>query len=291
MMYIDPLGLISCGEALSLATGFTPLGTLADVYTLVSGVDPFTGEKVSWFWRVAGIIPGLSEARKLKKLGKSVCCFVAGTQVCTRDGFKNIEDIKLDDEVWSKDMDTGQQDWKPVTHLFTKHDRGIYALNVMTDKGETIQIETTDDHPFWVPAKGWVFTLDLKPGDQIETDGYGLVKVNGVKDEQRTALTYNLEVADYHTYYVSKRKLLVHNSKCDLAKSAGNSLKGKPRIGSANKTDPTHRFNDIIDNYADGATKFDIPTKGPGGKIVRNSELRQIEGGLNGRGRCFEFIY
>ncbi len=74
------------------------------------------------------------------------------------------------------------------------------------------------------------------------------------------------------------------------AKGIDNSVIGKPRVGSANKTDPTHRFNDIIDNYAGDATKFNIPTKGPGGQVVRTSELRQIEGGLNGRDGVFEWV-
>ncbi|VVM19999.1 hypothetical protein BSPWISOXPB_7375 [uncultured Gammaproteobacteria bacterium] len=50
------------------------------------------------------------------------------------------------------------------------------------------------------------------------------------------------------------------------------------RIGSANKLpDGQHGFNDIIDNYAGEATRFDIPTKGPGGSIIRTSELSRFK--------------
>jgi hypothetical protein len=63
------------------------------------------------------------------------------------------------------------------------------------------------------------------------------------------------------------------------------------RIGSANKPpDGQHSFNDIVDNYAGEATRFDIPTKGPGGSIVRTSELRQIQGSNNGTKGVFEWI-
>jgi hypothetical protein len=63
------------------------------------------------------------------------------------------------------------------------------------------------------------------------------------------------------------------------------------RIGSANKLpDGQHGFNDIIDNYAGEATRFDIPTKGPGGSIIRTSELRQIQGSNNGTEGIFEWI-
>ena len=70
-----------------------------------------------------------------------------------------------------------------------------------------------------------------------------------------------------------------------------NSVIGKPRVGSANKSpDGQHGFNNVNDNYAGDAAKFEIPTKGAGGKVVRVSELRQIEGSNNGVGGVFEWI-
>ncbi|VVH63939.1 hypothetical protein BSPWISOX_2300 [uncultured Gammaproteobacteria bacterium] len=70
-----------------------------------------------------------------------------------------------------------------------------------------------------------------------------------------------------------------------------NSVLDSVRIGSANKLpDGQHGFNDIIDNYAGEATRFDIPTKGPGGSIIRTSELRQIQGSNNGTEGIFEWI-
>jgi hypothetical protein len=77
----------------------------------------------------------------------------------------------------------------------------------------------------------------------------------------------------------------------NVTKRIDNSVIGKPRTGSANKLpDGQHGFNDIIDNYAGVAAKFDIPTKGPGGKVVRTSELRQIQGSNNGADGVFEWI-
>ena len=70
-----------------------------------------------------------------------------------------------------------------------------------------------------------------------------------------------------------------------------NSVIDKPRTGSANKPpDGQHGFNDIVDNYAGDAAKFDIPTKGAGGQVVRTSELRQIEGSNNGVDGVYEWI-
>ena len=52
-------------DAASIGVGFTPAGIVADVYTAATGEDFFTGEEVSGLWRWAGLIPFVSEARKL----------------------------------------------------------------------------------------------------------------------------------------------------------------------------------------------------------------------------------
>ena len=86
-------------------------------------------------------------------------------------------------------------------------------------------------------------------------------------------------------------ELVAAEARAGGAKGIDNSVLGKPRVGSANKLpDGQHGFNDIIDNYAGDAAKFEIPTKGSGGEVVRVSELRQIEGSNNGVGGVFEWI-
>lgn len=67
-------------------------------------------------------------------------------------------------------------------------------------------------------------------------------------------------------------------------------LSGVNRMGSALKTDAQHAFPDVVDNFATEGSKFSIPTKGPGGVVVRNSELFQVEGSLNGKSGVFEWI-
>ncbi|GHT89132.1 hypothetical protein AGMMS49543_28040 [Betaproteobacteria bacterium] len=46
----------------------------------------------------------------------------------------------------------------------------------------------------------------------------------------------------------------------------------------------------MVDNYAGNATKFSIPTKGPSGVVIRQSDLYQLEGSLNGKTGVFEWI-
>lgn len=52
-------------DAASIGFGFTPPGIFADLYTAFTGKDFFTDEEVSGFWRYAGLIPFVSESRKL----------------------------------------------------------------------------------------------------------------------------------------------------------------------------------------------------------------------------------
>lgn len=158
-------------------------------------------------------IKGLTK-NAIQQAIKRTCCFVAGTQVLTESGYKNIEDVKLGEKLWAKNTETGEQDWKPVTKIFVEPDRGIYEIQLVGADGFKQKIQATDDHPFYVVNKGWIKTLELSEGDLIETDGHGSMKVLSVVNENRTDLTYNFTVADFHTYYVTKKNVLVHN--CNL---------------------------------------------------------------------------
>ena len=79
--------------------------------------------------------------------------------------------------------------------------------------GEQI-IETTDNHPFWVEGKGWVFADELEVGDKLQkADGSNLTidKVEYVQLDKHVTV-YNFMVADYHTYYVTDLGIWVHNT-------------------------------------------------------------------------------
>ncbi|MEM9103843.1 MAG: polymorphic toxin-type HINT domain-containing protein, partial [Pseudomonadota bacterium] len=168
--------------------------------------------------------PANNEIAQDKVTGGS-CCFVAGTEVLTESGYKNIEDVALGEKLWAKDVETGEQDWKPVTHIFVEPDRGIYTINLIGNERFEQKIQATDDHPFYVIGKGWKTTIELVVGDNIETDGHGPMVVTSVIDEKRQDLTYNFTVADFHTYYVTQRNVLVHNCGDSVTKSANPKVK------------------------------------------------------------------
>lgn len=162
-----------------------------------------------------GVRAGFKAADKVKDLAKT-CCFVAGTQVSTKDGLKSIEQIKVGDLVLSKDEITGQMAFKPVTELIQRHKRVIYEIKtiVTLPNGEsrTTVFKTTDDHPWRTHDGRWLKTIELANGTLIQSAYGNGVEVVSVINTGKITKTYNLEVADFHTYFVGEDRVWVHNA-------------------------------------------------------------------------------
>ncbi|MEU6380316.1 DddA-like double-stranded DNA deaminase toxin [Streptomyces sp. NPDC046909] len=165
-----------------------------------------------------GLGQGIS-ALSGKLLGsKAANCFLAGTKVLLADGSsKNIEDIELGDEVLSTDPETGETSPQPVTALIsTEADKHLNELTVESPTGSN-KITATAEHPFWVPSTGeWIDAGDLKPGTVLLTADGTTAKIKENRAYKDHVRTYNLTVAEQHTYYVlvGSTPILVHNT-CD----------------------------------------------------------------------------
>ena len=138
-------------------------------------------------------------------------CFVAGTEIQTLDGTKNIEDIHVGDWVLSDDPNTpGDIEYKQVLQTFA-HDTTQF-VDVYID-GE--KITTTEEHPFWVPDVGWVLAKDLHAGSHLQTKTESWLDIDKVELHGGLATVYNFKVEGFHTYFVSDLGLLVHNNNCE----------------------------------------------------------------------------
>lgn len=76
-------------------------------------------------------------------------------------------------------------------------------------------IDTTSNPSFYVIGKGWVTAGELEAGDEIyRLDGSTSVVMSlELERLAEPVKVYNLEIEDYHTYFVGGVSVLVHNYK------------------------------------------------------------------------------
>jgi hypothetical protein len=131
-------------------------------------------------------------------------CFVKGTPVLTKTGPRPIESLQLGELVLTQDVDSGELTHKPVIARTIRPQSDI--VNLKFDGG---QIFTTGGHPFWVDGAGWRMAKELDKYARL----YGITGPALVKsvDTSEKAETFNIVVADFNTYFVGEKGLLVHD--------------------------------------------------------------------------------
>ena len=140
-------------------------------------------------------------------------CFAAGTPVWTALGPRTIEKIKVGDLVLSQDVESGELGFKPVLLTTTRPEEELVRINV----GEDL-LETTDGHPFWVSGRGWVLARKLAKNMTLYAlDAAPKVDATATGSKRKT---YNLVVADFHTYFAGKSRVLVHDNTRQRATNA-----------------------------------------------------------------------
>lgn len=159
--------------------------------------------------------------------GKS--CFAAGTPLLTPDGDKPIEQFKVGDLILAApdEEPNAPPEAREVVELYDN----VASLIELKIGGRLIQ--TTSGHPFFVKHLGWIEAGKLQPGDQFRSHDGRWMALESVRDLQETTHVYNLQVADYHTYFVGGRKwgfsVWAHNTSCD-ARALGKALKAAGEV-------------------------------------------------------------
>ena len=136
-------------------------------------------------------------------------CFTGDTLVSTEHGLRPIEEIQAGDYVWSENTETGEKELKKV--LGVSVTETTVLVHVSMEDGT--EINTTENHPFYAEGKGWCAASGLEDGDILHAQDGSAVMVKDVEARQldEAVKVYNLEIEEYHTYYVSGREVLVHN--------------------------------------------------------------------------------
>jgi hypothetical protein len=129
-----------------------------------------------------------------------------------------ISQLQVSDEVlaiaeWKDKGSNPKQDqrlsYEKVTDIFTSFKEQT-LIHLTLANGE--QLTATDGHPFNT-SEGWRDAILLKKGGKLLLPGeaQGVVEITQIAHRIETLTTYNLEVANAHTFFVGNDGVLVHN--------------------------------------------------------------------------------
>jgi RHS repeat-associated protein len=221
---------------------------------------------------------------KKKKPDNTPCpigCFSGDTKVVTSDGEKAISEIKEGDLVLAENVVTKEQGYKPVNQVFTFDDRGLYELTLEDEEGKLTHIEVTDDHPFWVTDFGWMNSIDLVPGLNVDTRTEQVLTVIDLKFLNRYERVYNFEVQDWHTYYVGDAGVLVHNtsSKGPCGSYTNTHASGKKYHGKGPESRAAESGKQKSDKYDDPLTNTDWTKSNSDRQAYKDEAIRMRKDG------------
>ena len=147
-------------------------------------------------------------------------------------GPTNIETVSTGDYVWAYDECSGTIELKEVVQTFINETDELIHVTVRGN-----DIICTNNHPFYSPVKGWTAACKLRAGDILVTVSGEYVVVEKIQHEilESPIKVYNFEVEDFHTYYVGKTVVLVHNW-CGDKKTSPNQMQKQVEKGQAPRT-------------------------------------------------------
>ena len=154
---------------------------------------------------------------------RSATCFVAGTLVLTANGLVAIENINTGDKVIATDPFSSKTEEKTVLDTFRRTTTELVHLTV---NGECIR--TTHTHPFYVKDKGFINAGQLITSDMLQDNRKCSLKIEKIsfQSTEEPVNVYNLNVEEYHTYYIGLNNIFVHNA-CSSEQVRQNSRNGK----------------------------------------------------------------
>jgi|GEM_PF-743900 len=195
-------------------------------------------------------------------------CFTGDTLVTTKDGLKRIDEITEGEYVLSKDVKTGEIAYKKVDYVYIKNTKNLVQLVV---SGE--EIKTTSSHLFFTASGWWKTAKNIKVGDKVLTAEGEFKEVTATKvvELEEGVRIYNLNVDEFHTYFVGTQGLLVHNNCIDVVNDIDNWLTsltveevnalksykgaGYLEINAALRNGTVNQYQQVINNIKSAVSK------------------------------------
>ena len=138
-----------------------------------------------------------------------VYCFVKGTKVKTENGFKNIEDIKIGDKVYSYNLNNNSLELKKVLNTIKSNTIDTYKVTI---GGKTV--EMSPKHQLYIIDKGWVRAYNLNVNDKLLDVNGKQITISKIEYKKYDSPidTYNLTIEGNNNYFVTDIQVLVHNA-------------------------------------------------------------------------------
>lgn len=173
-------------------------------------------------------------------------CFGAGTLVHTRDGQLPIELIQPGDLILGQSEAGGELAHKRVVSTGVHDGRKVMLVQyVLANESLPRSLIVTGNHPFWVQDLGWLQARELKAGQRLQLvddveayvvrtacalgtaatpsdepiEGFGKAGRSSAAVGKRPLRTrvFNIELEDFHTYFVGEAGVWVHNERFEPA--------------------------------------------------------------------------
>lgn len=172
----------------------------------------FLGNTVDYYFYIMDTEQKISKTFKMPTY--TYTCFPAGTKILTKYGYKNIENIKINDIVYSFNEKTNKVELNTVAKTFIHEDTEIYEIYINDEI-----IKVTPHHRFYIKRNNkfeWIEVKDLTLTDKLFNNKNKLITINKIEYKKETNIVYNFEVQNNHTYFISNKNILVHNVKAPI---------------------------------------------------------------------------
>jgi hypothetical protein len=124
-----------------------------------------------------------------------------------------IEQIRVGEIVLAQNPTTGELGYRSVLETTLGEPAAVLTLDFAGEK-----ITATRGHRFWVNGHGWKMAKELKPAASLHALEQSMDVTAIEKSEDISC--YNLIVDEFHTFFVGKSRLLVHDKGCPLPTTA-----------------------------------------------------------------------
>ncbi len=169
-------------------------------------------------------------------------CFIAGTLVHTANGLTPIEEIQKGDLVLAGDEASSAREYKTVLKRIVTHPDKLLHIRINVAAGfEEIllsnvsgyinihHVTCTPLHPFYVIEKDeFIQAGDLEIGQSFLLVDSTIATITDIESEYAPDFspftTYNLDIADFNTYFVGVEGIWVHNQNVQNGKAVCNRI-------------------------------------------------------------------